>query len=242
MRRILRTQPPSRVVDELMRRNALLLAGQDATAEWNKFRKTVSYRAMRGALEVDAGVRGRCYFCSDSLGVDVEHFWPKDVYPLKTFEVNNLLLACSACNRVKGVKFPLSDGLPNLIDPTLDDPWDSLFFVESTGLLAPRLRLAGPRIVEDVKGRATLTVLGDILNRPAVRTSRRYVWRRVTERLFDVSDATTLPQEGAREHVFGEIDEYGLVDWLLRREGAEASNVNAYRLGHRDVWSRLRGA
>jgi len=68
---------------------------------------------------------GKCAYCESKIRTvaygDIEHFFPKSLYPDLTFVWKNLLLACSICNNAahKGTKFPLDDqGNPLLIDPT----------------------------------------------------------------------------------------------------------------------------
>ncbi|MEE7100433.1 retron system putative HNH endonuclease [Escherichia coli O10] len=52
-----------------------------------------------------ASTHGKCAFCEgipDETGyAEVEHFYPKSLYTEKTFEWENLLYACKACNNQK---------------------------------------------------------------------------------------------------------------------------------------------
>jgi uncharacterized protein (TIGR02646 family) len=81
---------------------------------------------------------GKCAYCESKITTvaygEIEHFFPKSLYPDLTFVWKNLLLACSICNNAahKGTKFPLDDqGNPLLIDPTdgITDPNSYLEFV-----------------------------------------------------------------------------------------------------------------
>jgi len=81
---------------------------------------------------------GKCAYCESKITTvaygEIEHFFPKSLYPDLTFVWKNLLLACSICNNAahKGTKFPLDDqGNPLLIDPTdgITDPNRHLEFV-----------------------------------------------------------------------------------------------------------------
>jgi uncharacterized protein (TIGR02646 family) len=47
----------------------------------------------------------RCTYCEDSLADEVEHIYPKNVYPDKCFEWENYLYACGPCNGPKNDKF-----------------------------------------------------------------------------------------------------------------------------------------
>ncbi|WP_371773091.1 HNH endonuclease [Streptomyces sp. NBC_01438] len=74
----------------------------------------------------------RCMYCGDGQGTDIDHFEPKSLAPLRTFDWLNHLLACSYCNsNQKRNRFPRADtdGSPLLLDPTLQDPLNHLRLV-----------------------------------------------------------------------------------------------------------------
>jgi uncharacterized protein (TIGR02646 family) len=103
---------------------------------WEGDRKAKKHalRAVRKALEAMASGRSRCMYCEDSLGTDIEHFYPKARYPLKAFSWPNHLLACSHCNsNLKRDQFPFYRRRPALIDPSVDEPAKHLAFLPSTG-------------------------------------------------------------------------------------------------------------
>lgn len=65
----------------------------------------------------------KCAFCeclpAESGNVEVEHFYPKSLYPALTFNWDNLLPACRKCNEAKSD----SDTKSNpIINPAIDDP------------------------------------------------------------------------------------------------------------------------
>ncbi len=49
----------------------------------------------------------RCVYCECSLGDEVEHIHPKDLFPEKCFDWNNYVYACGPCNGPKNNKFAL---------------------------------------------------------------------------------------------------------------------------------------
>lgn len=90
----------------------------------------------------------RCCYCEDSCATDVEHIWPKNLYPGKAFVWINYLYACGGCNSPKNNKFAVftdSDvpihvqrkprdpilapvtGVGVLIDPRTEDPLDFIW-------------------------------------------------------------------------------------------------------------------
>ena len=75
------------------------------------------FRAVRARLrEMCAGAQ-RCGYCEDSVGDEVEHIMPKDLYPERVFVWQNYLLACGRCNGGKSKKFAVIVGR-RLVDVT----------------------------------------------------------------------------------------------------------------------------
>ncbi|MGW4907882.1 HNH endonuclease [Streptomyces sp. NPDC004270] len=119
--------------------------------------------ALRAGLVEMAPGHERCMYCGDSQGTDIDHFEPKSLAPLRTFDWLNHLLACSFCNsNQKRNRFPVADdGGPLLVDPTAEDPLDHIRLV---------LPLGTYRGLTD-RGRACIEVFG--LNARAVLVKGR---------------------------------------------------------------------
>lgn len=60
-------------------------------------RRRVRPALVAGLAEMAPG-HERCMYCGDSQGTDIDHFEPKSLTPLRTFDWFNHLLACSYCN------------------------------------------------------------------------------------------------------------------------------------------------
>jgi uncharacterized protein (TIGR02646 family) len=107
---------------------------QEAARLWGS-KSHEAFLEIRAALDLMASGLGRCMYCEDSRGTDIEHFWPKSAYPERTFHWDNYLLACGGCNsNHKRDQFPLdSAGSPLLINPTAEEPRDHLLLMSSTG-------------------------------------------------------------------------------------------------------------
>jgi len=90
---------------------------------------------LKGALAEMAPGLERCMYCGDNQGTDIDHFEPKSLAPLRTFDWLNHLLACSVCNsNQKRNLFPTAaDGSPLLVDPTAEDPLEHLRLVLPLG-------------------------------------------------------------------------------------------------------------
>jgi uncharacterized protein (TIGR02646 family) len=156
----------------------------------NKPRNLI-FDEVKRALEVMcSGVR-RCAYCEDSLADEVEHVWPKDLYPHLVFAWANYVYACGPCNGPKGSHFavflagaceatevgrprgapimPPVDGAAAFIDPRTEDglQWMVLDLRE-TCLFVPR----APRGTRDhARAEYTIQTLG--LNRDALVATRK---------------------------------------------------------------------
>ncbi|MFM9696821.1 HNH endonuclease family protein [Streptomyces europaeiscabiei] len=91
---------------------------------------------IRSLLQPVAPGIGRCMYCLDNLGTDIDHFEPRARAPLRTFDWLNHLLACSFCNsNAKRDEYPRDEktGECLLIDPTVDDPADHIRLLPASG-------------------------------------------------------------------------------------------------------------
>ena len=112
----------------------------------------------------------KCAFCEAHISPisddHIEHFRPKAEFLDFTFAWENLLIACTVCNRdYKKSQFPTdSNGALLLIDPTVDLPEAHLDFVWDE---VTKLATVAPK---DQRGLETERCLG--LNRDELRASR----------------------------------------------------------------------
>jgi len=222
VRRVHRQALPAAVDKYLQRKAQGVAAGRGGATEWEKAQKTKTIGThLVAVLRAMAGKRERCMYCNDSRGTDVEHFWPKATYPEKTFNWQNMLLACTGCNRKKGDRFPLdSQGRALLIDPSLDDPWELLDFIPETGELTARWRTDIDAF--HPRGEATVDATLLPLNIEAVTTGRQRCWRALRgaiERfLKEAASVEVVSSESPFDRLKREIlerSEYGLSRWLF---------------------------
>ena len=79
----------------------------------------------------------RCHYCETSVPDEIEHIFPKTLFPDKCFDWDNYLYVCGNCNGPKNNKFavidaqgqlvhvtagPVPDGRPAVINPRTEDP------------------------------------------------------------------------------------------------------------------------
>ena len=108
---------------------------------WNR-----TFRRVRESLTRMCSGAQRCVYCEDSVGDEVEHIQPKDLYPCLVFVWANYVYACGRCNGGKSNKFavisgnrlvdvtrprggpvvPPKPGAPAFLNPRVEDPLDFL--------------------------------------------------------------------------------------------------------------------
>lgn len=237
MRRFKRIRLSKRAANTLRREQAKAnLKHQAGTLnveyEWGRARKNKPLKSAVAALKTMAGPRERCMYCGDSHGTDIEHYWPKGDYPERMFRWTNMLLGCTECGRIKGTQFPLADGLPLLVKPTIDDPWQFLDFDPVTGNVFPRFYKATGSTTP--KGEKTVEVL-QLDRREALAAGCQLSFSRICSQINDVlplsaPNATVLVQE------LGKADGHGILGWCFRGAGVKVSPLADLRKRHPAVW------
>lgn len=122
--------------------------------------KNKTFSVVRRSLTAMCAGARRCGYCEDSAADEVDHIWPKDLYPELVFAWRNYLYACGSCNGPKNNRFavfpkgarqplevrrrpdapikPPRKGTPALIDPRHEDPMAFLMLdLRGTFLLMP---------------------------------------------------------------------------------------------------------
>lgn len=198
-------------------------------------RSNDTFRVIRATLEKMCYGVQRCTYCEDSVGDEIEHIKPKDLFPEDSFVWENYLLSCGICNRSKSNCFSIVDdegslldvtrrhgdaickpplGRPALVDPRLEDPldffhldiMDTFFFLPGDDLTA----------IDLARSEYTINLLK--LNRDALLRARRQACGDYRARL---------------------------VEYIGRRnDGASGNEIEALRNGilHRDhptVWREM---
>jgi uncharacterized protein (TIGR02646 family) len=237
MRRIGRTKLHAETTEALRRLQAeadrLQAAGRlQSTEHWKRHRSTKSIRALFTTLQQMAGKRQRCMYCVDSLGADIEHFWPKTSYSDRMYVWENLLLVCTDCGRKKGAQFPLTrQGEPLLIDPSAEDPWNFLDFDPDTGNLIARY-LPSTGAFSD-KGETTAAVL-QLDRREGVSAGYLKTYRALC-RLFTQWVEDCLADNYIER--LAETDDHGLLGWFLRGSGQNEPAPTHFRGRYPEAWT-----
>lgn len=239
MKRIKRTALPKDAEQYLgKRQQAADLKWQgntlDTTADWKAARQTKKMGKVLATLHAMTGERQRCMYCLDSHGSDIEHFRPKAIYPQCMYQWTNLLLCCTHCGRLKLDKFPLSGLGALLVDPTTENPWDSLDFDPKTGNICARFDLQ--LNAWSAKGEKTVEVL-HLDRREALSAGYLQTLRRlsavVNGALADGAiDATQLMAALKSE------DDHGLLGWCFSDRASALQPFSDLQQQQPRVWAR----
>ena len=240
MRRVVRTELTLDIQLKLKNKqtsvNKIIASGKvESTRIWDAAKKSAAIIAARNALKKMA-IRERCMYCHDSLGSDIEHFWPKDPYPERMFVWENMLLCCTPCGRFKGNRFPLDENnAPLLVDPVLDEPWDYISFEPLTGNIVPRYDPVANSYSQ--KGTETVTLLK--LDR---RESLSLGYKK-TYRLINHILGVYLYSENGRDvdivKAIIDLDEYGLIGWCILGSGIDEPHFKKLRETQNETWQSL---
>lgn len=85
-----------------------------AKKTWGKSNKT--FDEIKEKLRSMSNETKRCSYCEDSYADEIEHIYPKDIYPEHTFVWENYLYACGPCNGPKSNQFALINPDQTLFD------------------------------------------------------------------------------------------------------------------------------
>jgi len=179
---------------------------------WATFLGTQARDQVAKAL--DAYTRAKCAYCEQVAAKDIEHFWPKTLYPAGMFAWDNFLRGCKNCNNAKRDRFPIDgQGKNLLLDPNEDEPLDHFVWDGKTGAAG-----VVPDPLQAERGLTTIDLFQ--LNQEPIREERRlkhlivlYLLARVVEE--DPIDLET--RERLREELLPHHPWLGIVRQLLVR-------------------------
>lgn len=182
-------------------------------------RSNATFRAVRERLSDMCAGAQRCAYCEDSVGDEVEHIKPKDLYPEDVFRWPNYVYACGPCNGGKNNKFavmtgagrvdvtrargapvtPPTPGEPAFINPRADDPLDFL----TMDLLGTFLVLPRDGLPDAAADRADFTIETLNLNRDLLLEARSNAFGGYRARLTEFGSrrdagASAVELEGLR--------------------------------------------
>lgn len=206
----------------------------DTTADWKCARQTQSMGKVLSTLHAMVGERQRCMYCLDSHGSDIEHFRPKNRYHKYMYRWENMLLCCTHCGRIKGDQFPMEGRRVLLVDPTKENPWDSLDFDPTTGSICARFDVQLNKW--SLKGEKTVEVLHldkrEALSQGYLKTLRRLSETIRSELASGVINAVNLTEKLKSE------DDHGLLGWCFSDRGRTLEPFSELQAQHPGVWAQ----
>jgi uncharacterized protein (TIGR02646 family) len=240
VRRVHRVELPARVSAYLVRKQLATAETANVENTWRSARQTEAMGAVVRTLQVMAGARERCMYCVDSHGSDIDHFWPKGTYPGRAFEWPNLLLCCTECGRFKGNRFPLSaNGGPMLVDPSAEDPWESLDFDPDTGNFTPRYDATSGS--PSARGEQTVHIL-QLDRREGMSEGYRRTYLRLANCVREAL-LTAGPIDAAQlTGNLRQADDHGLMGWCFGPVGARIQPFDELRRRYLPVWTACAAA
>ncbi|NOK17598.1 aminoglycoside phosphotransferase [Corallococcus carmarthensis] len=185
-------------------------------------RKNATFASVKAVLTRMCSGARRCSYCEDSVADEVEHIWPKDLYPERVFVWDNYCYACGPCNGPKNNQFAVfvgasrsptllahpkrkqgqtqptlkkpATGKPVLLDPRKDDAtqWLTLDILDTFQFVVTAK--GGTR--DAARARYTLEVLG--LNRAPLPTARAQAFDGYRARLREYCEEKRAGASGKR--------------------------------------------
>lgn len=204
----------------------------DTTMDWKSARQTKSMGKVLSTLHAMIGKRQRCMYCLDSHGSDIDHFRPKAVYPERMYQWANLLLCCTHCGRLKGDQFPVLGNSPMLVDPTSENPWDSLDFDPITGNICARFDVQ--LNAWSAKGEKTVEVL-QLDKREALSAGYLQTLGRLSRIVKTAIDAGAIDAAKLTERLQVE-DDHGLLSWCFSDRADTVQPFKELRQQAPGVW------
>lgn len=178
---------------------------------WSNFLKSKPRVEVSEAL--DQLFCFKCAYCECVAAQDIEHFYPKSMFPKQMFSWQNFFRGCKNCNNFKRDEFPLmANGKPILLDPCIEEPLDYFVWDFETGMIG----------FQEIRGETTANLLR--LNLEPLREERRLKLRIVLFLLARVCNEQPVSQETS-DRLREELDQrrpwLGIIRQLFKKPGGK---------------------
>lgn len=175
-----------------------------AKASWKSHRDSRTMQDVAVSLEQMCCGGRRCAYCEDSLADEVEHIWPKSLYPALVFDWLNYLYACGSCNLKKGASFavyPAASGTWRCVsrkkrDPVIEPTSGEMVFID------PRCEDPRDFFTMDLRGSFRICIQSGLTGR--ARERAKYT----LEQLPLNSDPLRKQRRNAYRHYVSELQHY----------------------------------
>ena len=149
---------------------------------------------------------------------------------------------CTGCNRLKGNRFAVDNrNRPLLIDPTIENPCDFLYFDALTGNITAKYDSSTGK--PSRKGIHTVDPTVLPLNIEPVtegrQRTRRNLVRAVNHFLHRTKSSPLPVLQGEVIEAIQDNDDYGLAHWYFQRDGESEEPFRTLRIAHPSVWQNI---
>ncbi|MCX6972649.1 MAG: hypothetical protein NTV93_21200 [Verrucomicrobia bacterium] len=129
----------------------------------------------------------------------------------------------------------MKDGLPLLVDPTAEEPWQFLDFDPTTGNIVARF---DPALGDwTAKGGVTVEIL-HLNSREALASGCMKTYRRL-KALVESATQQPAPNPRELEKSLQEADDHGLLGWCFAGTGIHTEPFSTLRKTHPRAWQHL---
>ncbi len=201
--------------------------------------RNTTFREVKRCLSQMCNSTRRCVYCEDSLGDEVEHIYPKDLYPGRCFDWENYIYACGPCNGPKNNKFAIFSN-PNDTFMEVNPPRGTPATKPPEGeavFINPRIEDPLEFAILDIKDTFKFYPLPDLDDKNSKRTE--YTYFEVLRLNHEEREPLRQARENAYEMYKARLFQYvikkgtGSPDLLLRlKEGILKEN-------HPTVWKEM---
>ncbi len=203
-------------------------------------KSNATFKEIKKALTLLCSGARRCVYCEDSVADEVEHIYPKDLYPELVFVWDNYVYACGNCNGPKNNKFAVfrtDTGQMQRVNPP-DWPSDTPPPPGESALINPRTEDPMQFALLDLKSTFQFVSLPG----SDTRSQRRYLYTYEEVLRLNHVDREFLRQ--AREEAYGDYKARLLEYDRQKRRGAPAERLEKLIAGirkkcHPTVWREM---
>jgi hypothetical protein len=162
-------------------------------------KKNSVFNEVKKGITLMCNSTRRCVYCEDSLADEVEHIYPKDLFPEKCFDWDNYVYACGPCNGPKNNQFAIfraDNGKFQSVNPPKGTPATAPPLGEAA-LINPRIENPLDYCILDLAGTFKFVLLPNLTSKD--RTKADYTYNTVLR----LNDVEREPLRQARENAFG---------------------------------------
>ncbi len=203
-------------------------------------RKNPVFKEIKECITKMCNITRRCVYCEDNLADEVEHIYPKDLFPDKCFVWENYVYACGPCNGPKNNKFAIfndEDGKFIELNPPKGTP-ASKPPTGKTAFINPREENPLEYCILDLAGTFQFVVFPDLSAEKKLKAE--YTFNTVLK----LNNSEREPIRQARENAYGNYKARLFQYVKSKIEGASAAKLQKMVTqlqgeSHSTVWKEM---